>query len=152
SRRVRAVALDLLARLPESGLVQRMMARVRPLVHIKRGLLRPQLDLTLPTAPDASAVRDGVLRTPPAGQQIGGRQWWLRQMIWVIVPAGWHETYGLSPPALVTLAQRSGWDAVLIACWSTAVTRLPSREWCEALLRLSPSQHGVLSALPPAER
>jgi hypothetical protein len=62
SKEVRRAAADLLARLPTSVFVARMLARAQPLLSFKPAKLlsRASLEVTLPSSPDASAARDGL--------------------------------------------------------------------------------------------
>lgn len=149
SRKVWAVAVDLLARLPASGLAQRMIERVRPLVTLKQSLLQRQIDVSLPEAVDEQTVRDGVIQAKPSGRQIGERQWWLTQMIQLVPPDWWCDEFKLSPKELVALIAKSEWEALLAEGWIAAVARYPSLEWCEALLSAFPTQHAFLAELSP---
>src|SRR5207302_675629 len=79
SKRVREIAADLLARLPESALVHRMMERVSRLVTLQDG---PSIEVTLPEEIDESMVRDGINPKPPLSlSSIGPRAWWLVAML-----------------------------------------------------------------------
>lgn len=152
SRKVWAVAVDLLARLPASGLVQRMIERMRPLVTIKQSLLQRQIDISLPEVVNEQTVRDGVIRAKPSGRQIGERQWWLVQMIQLVPPGWWCDEFKLSPKDLVALIVKSEWEALLAEGWIAAVKHYPSLEWCEALLSAFPTQHAFLADVPPDMR
>ncbi|HEX5083719.1 MAG TPA: DUF5691 domain-containing protein, partial [Blastocatellia bacterium] len=72
-KEVRGVAVDLLARLPESALRRRMIERVRPLITFKLNKLkRKTIEVTLPETCDKAMQRDGV------DQKVDDPSWWLR--------------------------------------------------------------------------
>ena len=74
-REVRAVAIDLLARLPDRAYVRRMAARARACVDPA-----PVGRTVAPPAEcDASMRRDGIAAKPPAGT--GERAWWLEEVL-----------------------------------------------------------------------
>lgn len=67
SERVRKIASNLLVTLPESGLIQRMIARLTPLLSwtpIGGRVKRPTVEVVLPEDCDAAMQRDGIVRKP----------------------------------------------------------------------------------------
>jgi hypothetical protein len=73
---VREAALRLLARLPESGYAQRMVARARACVDPSgTGMIA----VTPPLECDRSMRRDGITARPPVGT--GARAWWLEEIL-----------------------------------------------------------------------
>ncbi len=77
-KEVRKVAADLLARLPESALVARMIERVKPLITYKRKFLgKDELVVVLPEMCDKAMQRDGIELKPPH-PGIGEKAWWLQ--------------------------------------------------------------------------
>lgn len=162
SREVRAVAAGLLASLPGSALVARMTARVRDaLRHEPGGLLRrARLVVALPDAPDAAAVRDGVLPAPPPG--VGERAWWLAQLVAAVPPSTWSAAWGIGAERIVTLLRDDEWAQPLADGWARAALRHGDAEWADALLRanvlvdrharLAPPRAALLGVLPPTRR
>jgi len=132
-KEVRQNAAALLARLPTSALVARMVVRAKALVSLGRsGLLkRLRVDVTLPTAADDALVRDGVEAKPPVG--IGERAWWLAQILAAVPPSTW--TLGGSVDAKAVLGAVDGheWREPLVAGWLIATERHRDATWAEAL-------------------
>lgn len=133
SKQVRAAAAELLARLPGSGLVRRMIERTQPLIALKSaGKGKPVIEVTLPPDKfDPSWARDGVVEKPEG--RMGRRQWWLMQLVGAIPPVHWSSQWGLSPQQCVVLA-RGEFADVLIEGWHHAAARNPEPEWVAALL------------------
>jgi hypothetical protein len=124
-RDVREAALDLLARLPNSALVNRMRERVTPLIKVKKSLLGSKVDVTPPEACDEAMVEDGIEPKPPQGT--GEKAWWLSQMVALVPPSTW-------PSELAVLIAWSDWSHALLRGWSIAAARYRDQDWCEALL------------------
>jgi len=159
---VRAVAADLLARLPGSALAARMADRVRPLVGRGQpglvGRLRRRLEIALPEAIDAAARRDGIVDAgaPPA---TGKRTWWLIQLVGATPLTFWADELGVSPAAAVRQATpvfegkrppTGGFPSKtpeLVQGWVRAAGRHGDPVWCRELLRVNPEPR-LLAALP----
>ncbi|HEU4425051.1 MAG TPA: DUF5691 domain-containing protein, partial [Pilimelia sp.] len=75
-RQVRAVAFDLLTRLPRSGYAARMAARAAACVELHG---TGEISVSPPAACDRSMRRDGIAPRPPAG--VGERAWWLEEIL-----------------------------------------------------------------------
>lgn len=150
SARVRTVAADLLARLPDSAFVARMRARADALL-VMRGA---QLEVTDPPA----APRDGL----PEGKDLRG----LRTTAVLAAASldGFERRLGLTPPELIARALKSGDAATLADGWSRAALRARDPRWAEALWdlwadaddkildRALASEHmaALIGVLPPA--
>ncbi|MBN2002988.1 MAG: hypothetical protein JXA21_06495 [Anaerolineae bacterium] len=143
-RGVRAKAAALLACLPDSALVQRMKQRLAPLFKLQReakGASLPKnayFKVTLPKECDAAMTRDGMNDSPPQGT--GKRIWRMIQMLGVVPPAFWSETWQLTPAELVRLADTSGdppgeHAGMILAGWAWATVRYRDAAWAEALLQ-----------------
>jgi hypothetical protein len=164
SKQVRASAAELLARLPGSALVNRMIARAAPLLHFhagkRGGLLRKNapavIDVTLP--PDdfsADWARDGVGEKPEG--KTGRRQWWLTQFLAAIPPTHWSNAWQASPEECIA-AVPDEFAAVIVTAWTRAAARHPDDAWSRALLlETAKEDHGPLASelmngLAPAAR
>lgn len=141
SKQVRAAAADLLARLPSSAYVRRMVERAKPLMKLvpatRTGLLRKlapaSLQVTLPPEIfDPSWARDGIIEKP--AEKIGRRQWYLQQFLSAIPPGHWSSVWKLNPEQCIDAANGEFADVVLSA-WHQAALRHPNPEWNAALLR-----------------
>ncbi len=134
SQQVRATAVDLLARLPTSRLVERMQNRLHTLLVLERRLLgQDQLQVSLPDTYDQEMAHDGIKEKPPSG--LGKRTWWLLQMLAIVPPDAWSQTWKKSPAEVLTLAAKSEHAKVLLEGWSRAATRQRDGKWTEAVLK-----------------
>ncbi|MGP3688016.1 DUF5691 domain-containing protein [Streptomyces sp. IBSNAI002] len=127
SRNVRATAAELLSALPGSALAGRMAERALACVG-------PE-GVNPPAACDTGMLRDGVIRTPPAGR--GERAWWLGQLVESAPLSCWPERFGgLDPAEIVALpvAEGDSWREELHAAWCRAAVRQRDARWSRALL------------------
>ena len=142
SKLVRAVAVRLLDRLPESRRAARMAARALPLVR-SPGRLRHHVDMDLPVEPDAAARRDGV--TDTRDEPMGLAAWWAVQIVAGTPLAAWEAHLGAPPDVL--LARASGCDHLLVG-WRRAARAQRHPAWCTALFRSQPRPE-LLALLDP---
>jgi len=129
-KEVRQAAAQLLWRLPESRLGQRMAERSEPLVRTS----------TLPDQVDPAMVRDGVVVKPPVGQ--GERAWWFLQLVAATPLRTWGD-----PAALVTKA-----DLLLRQAWAAAAARQRDEAWALALLGAGGVDEPALLGAVPHDR
>lgn len=160
-KEVRAAAGSLLAELPGSRLVVRMVARLEPLLHVQapEGLLsrlrRTRIDVELPAECDAEMQRDGIDPKPPGSG--GPRVWWLRRMIATVPPSVWAERWAMEPAACVDAARAGEHGDALVSGWVEATLHTGDAAWAEALLRAGvsgqpPDAIARTAALVPPER
>ena len=154
-KEARLAALDLLARLPEAGLVRRMSERVFARIRVRRVLLSESLEVALPDGLDEGMLRDGIEVKPPAGSgRMGDKASWLAQMIGLVPPQTWQARLGKRPGDLVRLACKGEWSTPLLEGWRQATLRHRNADWAEAIL-LEQSNEAVdtpelVNVLPPS--
>jgi len=117
---VRQAAQRLLACLPGSGLSQRMLARVAPLLQREKRFLRgTRLVVALPDERDAAMLRDGVGegKYPGLGEKAG----WLVDMLATIDPSHWSAMLDLSPDECIALSAGTDFQEALLLGWTGAM-------------------------------
>lgn len=119
-KEVREAAANLLAKLPQSRLSERMVSRVKPLLKVS-GLLRKSMEVTLPSECTIAMQRDGIAEKVPVHfQQMGEKAWWLCQMLSFIPTKFWLNQFDLSCQKLIDYAARSDWNDLLLDSWLDA--------------------------------
>ncbi|WP_129976155.1 DUF5691 domain-containing protein [Rhodococcus sp. Q1] len=137
SRKVRAVALELLPRLPDSAFAQRMAERVRQWLLVDGSTVT----LAVPDRPDESALRDGLSDGP------------VHDLLMAAVAAAplsvWHEH------ARATVLPEFDVDdtvrTALTAAWGRAAVRQRNGEWAAALLRRDGSVDADVARVVPLD-
>jgi hypothetical protein len=139
---VRQIAVQLLARLPDSSLVRRHCTRVDALIAVeeKKGLLAklgkptPKLRITLPESLDKPAQRDGIELKPPAQRKIGERTYWLVQIVALVPPQHWLARFNGDADAFIAALFDTDYGHELLLALTQAVARHPQRDWLLALV------------------
>jgi hypothetical protein len=136
SKEVRRIAADMLSRLPDSRLCQRMTERLQPLVQLKlqAGKVK-DIDITLPETCDTAMQRDGI--EPKPQSRIGQHAWWLQQIIAATPLHFWQHSQSSDIPALLQLANGHEWRKALVEGWLLATQRQGNKEWGQAFLHHS---------------
>lgn len=140
---VRETACTLLDGLPGSRRARRLGELLRPLISA-RGLRRRSLEVELPTAPGAAAVRDGLGRSRRGGSERGH---WLEQLAAGAPLEVWTDAAAAGPSA----AYRMIADADARRGIRRAVVARRDREWARAILGAAPDPE-LLGVLPQADR
>ena len=135
SKGVRAAAANLLAKLPGSHLVQRMIERADALITIKRNIIgQTSLEVCLPETLDTTSKRDGIEEKSPL-PDLGEKAWWLTQIIAAASLTHWQEIWKKNPEQCLTLAGTSEWREAFFLGWGKASRSLRNAEWQEVLTR-----------------
>ncbi|MBA3531887.1 MAG: hypothetical protein H0T73_08210 [Ardenticatenales bacterium] len=152
-KEVRQAAATLLAQLPASRLVQRMMERAKQFIRFDQD----HIEVALPEERDAAMIQDGIeeLNASYGSSNLGEKSWWLRQILQVIPPAYWVERWKMAPTVLVgqlEMEETREWKELFLEAWSAATLIHEDAEWAEAILTKHPTKTHLLDIMPPAQR
>ncbi len=125
---VRQQAAELLVKLPESHLSQRMAERIAPFVTIQAKLLASTIKVVLPNAFEPDWENDGITAKKVAG--LGEKASWLYQMITSISLSHWQA----EPSAIAKAIQDHKWQDMLLKGWGVAALRQENAVWAYALV------------------
>ncbi|MGE0127484.1 MAG: DUF5691 domain-containing protein [Blastocatellales bacterium] len=151
---VRRAAASLLANLPDSAFVGRMIERARQFVSFrqtKRG--KVEIEIVLPAERDAGMTRDGIAKAQYL--QIGERAGWLQQIFETLPLSCWQEWSQKTPQEILKIAKQNEWKELLLNAWRQAAARSGDVEWIECLTVAAKKNEAIeemLAALPLAQR
>jgi hypothetical protein len=156
--RIRAMAAQTLARLPDSALRRRMFDRARPLLKFKIDELnRKTIEVMLPEERNKAMRRDGLDLEDYSDPR--KKADCLGQMLMSIPPRLWSQEAGWTATELIEAANQSEWKNVLIDGWVMAAARSHDAEWAGALFgetyvkeRKWEGRYQLFNVLPPAQR
>jgi hypothetical protein len=132
-KEVRTLAQNLLPRLPESRLCQRVWERVQPLVQWKRAVMGTgSIAVALPRECDKAMVRDGI-EPKPTHTRFGERAWWLKQSVERVPLSYWSREWDRPPAEALAAKRPSEWKALLREAWTAALPRSGDPRWAVAL-------------------
>lgn len=126
---VRAVAVDLLAQLPETAFTRRMRERAEGMLAYTNGKLEAKPPTQLP--PDWQ--RDGVGQQSSSGR--GERASWLTRVVSMVPCAVWSERFYQAPANLIASVAESRWRDAVLEGWTRAASRHGDTGWSLALWR-----------------
>ncbi len=124
---VREAASLLLARLPNSALIRRMIERADTMLHFQDGWFL----LTSPARIDSTWQRDGIAALAEQSTAVDTQYLW---RVFSLVPlAHWEQRSGLTPAELIAAAPRDNLGDLLIKSWAYAAQFSISPDWLEPL-------------------
>ncbi len=156
SKEVRRIAANLLARLIDSRLCQRMLHRIASYITFKKAAGRLcAFEVALPETCDAEMQRDGIDPQPRTG--LGERSWWLQQIVSATPLAFWEQPDLIGIADLVRTAELSEWNGIFLDGWLVATGRQRHPQWAQALSghtsnSASDEMQGLLQVLLPEHR
>ena len=147
---VRAVALELLLRLPDAAHPKRAAERLAALMS--RGSLLAGRRWTIEPPAEAAGDWKADQVDPVVGiGNMGQRAWWLYQLVRQVPLAWWPAHTGLGIQQLAAWADGNEWGEALWLGWRDVLRRAPDIAWAEALLDEWPAavgQHAAKDAPP----
>ena len=153
SGEVRQVAVELLSRLPQSGLVQRQIERIQPYIRWKPGSLlrKAQLEFSFPEQITKDMARDGIQK------QLINRNWgekatYLFQILRCIPPNYWNEKFQKKPQDLLEIARETELKTLLVDSWTTATLFNRDAEWAKAIQLISPWKKNLILVMSQSEQ
>lgn len=157
-KEVRAVAAELLGRLPGSAYRERMRARLAECVRILPGSLPrrgPRLVVKAPEEADAAMRRDGIPAARQTRSQTSTPGMRLAELVRHAPLSWWTDALGQPPDQVVTARFDDHGDDVRAGWWQAALDQRDA-EWAAALLATwqpgDPVKPDAHLALLPAER
>ena len=137
SKIVKEVAVDLLARVAQSNLQQRMQHQLSLIVTLKKGLVLKSLVVDELQSVSKSLERDGL--NPKAADirnGLGEKAQWLRDIV-ACVSLDWlSEQYQMPAQAFVTATLKTDWAETMLTGLATAAVRQTQADWLLALLEV----------------
>ncbi len=126
SESVRGIGALLLANLPTSAFMQRILSRADAILTYRGG----KLFVTPPSQYDESWQRDGIKALK---QQEYREEQIASQVLTLVPPAHWEERFVATPTELIKAARAENLKVDLIAVWSHATMLFGAPNWYEPL-------------------
>lgn len=138
AKEVRIAAAALLVRLPDSAYARRMAERLESCLGQERKSLRQLWTLEPPEAFGPDWKADALEETPPKGEALGQRAWWLYQLTRNTPLAWWETRLGLAAADVLEWGLKSEWRNALWRGWLDAAETSAAAPWLEAFLARKP--------------
>jgi hypothetical protein len=139
-KEVRQQAAELLMRMRESALVQRVWQRLAPRVRLqttsglklKKLLGKASIEVDLPERWEDSMQHDAIEEKPPQG--MGEKAWWLQQMVRAVPPERWESHLQLSPEKCVAAFADSEFGNAMLPAIAESALRHKDARWAKPLV------------------
>ncbi len=130
---VRLAAAKLLPLIEQSQFNQRMQARLKACILVKKALLSSsKLEIKLPVF-DEGMKKDGMVKNEKGGRG-GQKANWLKQMIATQPPSFWSAYLGAKPPQVIRLFANTDWKFILLNALIEASAKHQNADYLSALL------------------
>jgi hypothetical protein len=146
-KEVRRAAMDSLCRIQESSFTKKLIAQIRKYVSFtpqKKNALQKlfsgkknRFEIQLPDSLDKDMERYGIsqkLRQGECDFTGGEKAGWLFQMLELISPSVWFDTWSISAEELIDASQESEWNELLLESLTRASIRHCEPYWSAAIL------------------
>lgn len=130
-KEVRGIAANLLSKIPESGLVQRMIERLVDWMKWEG----EQLQINMPDALDKGAQRDGIA-TKKTSNKGGIKAGWLKHVLSMVSPAMIASSFQRTPTQILQSMLKSDWAESLLEAIIETIVQQPNEKWLDAILNL----------------
>ncbi|SMF97296.1 hypothetical protein SAMN02949497_4718 [Methylomagnum ishizawai] len=138
AKEVRIAAAALLVRLPDSAYARRMAARLDACLGQTRKLLRTVWTVEPPETSGLDWKADALEESPPKGEALGQRAWWLYQLTRNTPLAWWETRLELTAADILEWGLKSEWRNALWRGWLDAAETSAAALWLEAFLARKP--------------
>lgn len=134
SKAVKDVAVDLLARLPESALVQRLQQVAARIVHIRKGMIVKHIEIIALDSLSPALERDGLEAKPKRVDNLGEKAQWLRD-VFAGIGLDWLNRHcTMSAETILEKLLHSEWANAIMQGLMLAAKRQRHQDWLLALL------------------
>lgn len=146
-KEVRLAAINSLCRIQESSFTKKLIERINNHISFTQqkkntlqklfGGRKNGFEINLPESLDKEMERYGITQKLRQGEYDfngGEKAGWLLQMLELISPAVWLDTWSISAEHLMAASEESEWKELLLEAFTRASIRHFDKRWSEAVL------------------